>query len=127
MSSQDKNAKPKRPWQEVAHEAQQYRDGTIAAVQPQLPPLPHPLPKNVMGIPGQVLSDREKRITSLSVNGLLDALAGRGAGERFFAVEVVNAFLRRAALAQKLVGYLVPASGLVCPGCLVTFGSSNRD
>lgn len=105
MNSDEENAKPKRPWQEVAREAQQYRDSTIAAVQPELPTLPHPLPKNVTAIAGQVLSDREEHITSLSVNSLLDALAGRGIGERLLAVEVVNAFLRRAALAQKLVSY----------------------
>lgn len=104
MSSQRENAKPKRPWQEVAREAQQHRASTIAAVQPQLPALPQPLPGNVTAIAGQVLSHRERYITSLSVNALLDALAGRSIGERLRAVEVANAFLRRAALAQKLVG-----------------------
>lgn len=107
MSSKEENAKSKRPWREVAREAQQYRDSTIAAVQPELQTLPPTLPKNVMAIAGQVLSDREKYITSLSVNSVLDALAGRCIGERLLAVDVVNAFLRRAALAQKLVRYFI--------------------
>lgn len=112
MNPEEKETKPKRPWQEVALEAQQHRDATIAVIQPEIPTLPHSLPKNVMGIPRKMLSDPEKQITSLSVNGLLDALAGRGSGERLSAVDVVNAFLRRAALAQKLVGYPVPAHDL---------------
>ncbi|KAF2754925.1 amidase [Pseudovirgaria hyperparasitica] len=100
-STKRKTSKPKRPWQDVAHEAQQYRDRTVAAVRPELPALPSPLPRNVMAIPGQILSQRELYITSLSVSCLLDALAGRGV-ERITAVDVINAFLRRAALAQRL-------------------------
>lgn len=57
-----------------------------------------------MSIVRQVLTDREDHITSLSVSGVLDLLAGKGAGERLSAVEVTRAFLRRAALAQNLVG-----------------------
>jgi len=111
MTSETKTAKPTRPWQQVAREAQRHRDSTVDDIQPPLPAaLPHPLPKNVTAIPDQILSSRELYITSLPVTALLDALAGRHGdgrgGERLSAVEVTNAFLRRAALAQKLVNCL---------------------
>lgn len=98
--------RPTRPWQEVAREAQQHRDSTIASIRPVLPPLCPSLPKDVTGIPRQVLLDREAEITSLPLDDLLHRLGGRGLAERLSAVEVVNAFLRRAAIAQRLVSWL---------------------
>ena len=93
------DTKRKRPWQDIAQEAQQYRDASIARVRPELPQLPENLPKDVTKIPAAVLSREEVHITAMSPEDLLRVLA---AGE-VTAVAVTTAFLRRAGLAQKLV------------------------
>lgn len=95
----DVKSKKKRMWQEIAEEAQEYRDASIARVRPAIPQLPVHLPKNVMGIPGQVLGTGETQITEMPVESLLYELSCGGVT----AVSVVTAFLRRAGLAQKLV------------------------
>jgi amidase len=97
--AQVKVVKRKRPWQDIAREAQQYRDASIARVWPDLPQLPENLAKNVTEIPGTVLSREEVQITEMSPEGLLNVLAS---GD-LTAVAVTTAFLRRASLAQKLV------------------------
>jgi amidase len=101
MSSPPKPKKQKklRPWQEIAAEAQKHRDATIALVQPPLPPLPVPLPKNVTSIPATILTPEELQITESLPETLLRELA---AG-RLTAVGVTRAFLRRAGVAQGLV------------------------
>ena len=91
--------KKKRRWQDIAQEAQEYRDASIARVQPNLAQLPENLPKDVTKIPGTVLSRKEVQITEMPPEDLLRVLAS---GE-LTAVAVTTAFLRRAALAQKLV------------------------
>jgi hypothetical protein len=102
-SKKAKKETKKKPWQEIAKEAQQHRDASIAMAlkEQELPPLPTPLPKNVMGVPGLILSRREREITEMLPEELLGMLA---AGE-LRAVDVTMAFLRRAALAQQLVCY----------------------
>jgi amidase len=103
MSSPPKPKKQKklRPWQEIAAEAQKHRDATIALVQPPLPPLPVPLPKNVTSIPATILTPEELQITeSLPETLLRELVAGR-----LTAVGVTRAFLRRAGVAQGLVWY----------------------
>lgn len=97
--AQVSKTKKKRPWRDIAREAQQYRDASIARVQPELPQLPENLPKNVTKIPGTVLYWEEIKITEMLPEDLLSALAS---GE-LTAVAVTTAFLRRASLAQKLV------------------------
>jgi amidase len=78
-----------------------YRDASISRIEPALPELPDPLPKNVTGIAKDVLSEEELKITSYDAPELLVAIS-----EKVFSVEAVTrAFLRRAALAQKLVGF----------------------
>lgn len=94
-----KVVKRKRLWQDIAQEAQQYRDASIFRAWPGLPPLPEHLAKNVTEIPGTVLSQEEVRITEMLPEGLLSVLAS---GD-LTAVAVTSAFLRRASLAQKLV------------------------
>jgi hypothetical protein len=94
-----KVVKRKRPWQDIAQEAQQYRDESIAQVWPDLPQFPENLAKNVTEIPGTVLSQEEVQITEMPPEGLLSVLAS---GD-LTAVAVMTAFLRRASLAQKLV------------------------
>jgi amidase len=97
--AQVKVVKRKRPWQDIAQEAQRYRDASIARVWPDLPQLPENLAKNVTEIPGTILSQEEVQITEMPPEGLLSALAS---GD-LTAVAVTTAFLRRAGLAQKLV------------------------
>jgi hypothetical protein len=91
-------------WQEVAADAQRYRDTTIARVEPAIPDVPSELPLNVSGLPAQLLSPKENEITTLTTEQLIPKLA---AGE-LSAVEVSKAFLRRAGLAQKLVCIHLP-------------------
>ncbi len=92
-------AKPKRPWQDIAKEAQDYRDASVARVKPDVPQLPKNLPNNVINIPGETLSRKEVQITETPVEDLLSLLASG----KLTAITVTTAFLRRAGLAQRLV------------------------
>ena len=94
-------------WQDIALQKQNHRNETIAKLSPPVPDVPDELPQDVTSIPGDLLSTRELEITERSPEALVSALA---AGE-FTSVEVTKAFLRRAAIAQKLV-YL-PLSCLI--------------
>lgn len=78
------------------------RDRSLAAVLPPLAfdCLPRPLPKNVIPLARDLLTEEELAITGLDVPELLGALRRR----EYTCVAVTKAFLRRAALAQKLVG-----------------------
>lgn len=89
----------KKAWQTIAHEAQQYRDASISRIKPDVPQIPSNLPRNVMDIPGKLLSPDEIRITELPVEELADMLRLR----KVSALVVTLAFLRRAGVAQKLV------------------------
>ena len=97
--AQTKVVKRKRPWQDIAQEARQYRDASIGRVWPDLPQLPENLAKSVIEIPGTVLSQEEVRITEMPPECLWSELASGDLS----AVAVMTAFLRRASLAQKLV------------------------
>lgn len=91
---------PKRPWQDIAREAQDLRDATIAQVEPPLPDLSNDKqPANVMGIPAEILQSHELSITQLPPEELVALLASG----QLSAVAVTRAFLRRAGIAQKLV------------------------
>jgi hypothetical protein len=80
-------------------EAREFRDASISRVEAPLSPLPSPLPKNVTRIANDVLSSEELKITSYDAVELIQAIR-----EKVFTCEAVTrAFLRRAALAQKLV------------------------
>lgn len=89
----------RKTWQTIAHEAQQYRDASISRIKPDVPQTPSNLPRNVMEIPGKLLSPDETRITELPVEELADMLRLR----KVSAMVVTLAFLRRAGVAQKLV------------------------
>jgi hypothetical protein len=91
--------KPKRPWQDVAKEAQDYRDASVARVKPDVPQLPKNLPNNVINILGEALTPEERQITETSTEDLLNILSCG----KLTATTVTSAFLRRAGLAQKLV------------------------
>ena len=102
--AQNVKPKQKRQWQDIAQEAQVYRDASIARVKPDVPQLSKSLPKNVVHIPRNALSEEEIRITETAPEDLLGMLAS---GE-LTATTVTTTFLRRAGLAQKLV---CPISG----------------
>jgi amidase len=99
---------PKRPWQEIAKEARDYRDKTIAQLSPSIPNAPSTLPKNVISIPAQILEPEEVRITSLLPEELLKLLFSG----QLSAVEVTTAYLRRAALSQHLVRSFLHSSDI---------------
>lgn len=86
-------------WQDMAHKAQSHRDYTLSQVKPRIPDALPSLPTNVTAIPRSLLSPREVEITTTCAEGLVASLA-TGA---LTSIEVTNAFLRRAGLAQKLV------------------------
>lgn len=76
-----------------------FRDASCSRIEPPLPALPDPLPKNVTGIAKQVLTEEELKITSYDAVELLKVIREK----EFSCEQVTRAFLRRAALAQKLV------------------------
>ena len=93
-----KSELPKRPWQDIAKEAQDYRDVTIAQLSPPPPLIPVDLHKNVIDIPKQLLAQHVVSITHLLPEELITSLA---IGQ-LSAVEVTSAFLQRAAISQGL-------------------------
>ena len=95
-----KHLKAHRKWQEVAFEAQKYRQATIDRIKPPIPGSLTPSDKNVFNDICSHLSESEVEITQLLPQDLLDRLRNG----RLTAVNVATAFLRRAALAQHFVG-----------------------
>ncbi|MCJ1389035.1 hypothetical protein MMC18_001889 [Xylographa bjoerkii] len=86
-------------WQEVSYIMKEHRDMTIAQVDPPVPEVPSDLQSNVTSVPNKLLSPAEIGITETAPEQLVADLA---AGI-LTSLEVTNAFLRRAGLAQKLV------------------------
>ncbi|KAL9599097.1 MAG: hypothetical protein Q9219_004055 [cf. Caloplaca sp. 3 TL-2023] len=89
---------PSTSWQDIAKKAQDLRDASINQVNPPVPEVPSALLKNVTDIPEHLLTAEEAVITQLLPEALVPSLAS---GE-LKATTVVNAFLRRAGIAQKL-------------------------
>ena len=87
------------PWQAIADKVQRHRESSLALVEPPVPEPAHPLSQNVTAMPEKLLSPQEIDITTKPMAGLLASLAN---GE-LSSTDVTNAYLRRAALAQKLV------------------------
>ncbi|KAL8907735.1 MAG: hypothetical protein Q9207_001218 [Kuettlingeria erythrocarpa] len=85
-------------WREVAKAAQDFRDDSIKRVEPPVPNISSNLPRNVANIPRDLLTQDELLITETSPEGLVESLASG----KLNSTTVVNAFLRRAGLAQKL-------------------------
>lgn len=101
----------KRPWEEISKEAQSYRDLTITKLSPPAPDVPANLPKNVLGLPRQLLSQPISAITSLLPEKLLDCLTSG----QLSAVEVTQAYLQQATVAQGLtncITEILPSSAL---------------
>ncbi|KAF1810440.1 putative glutamyl-tRNA amidotransferase subunit A [Eremomyces bilateralis CBS 781.70] len=88
-------------WQETVAVVQQYRDNSLD-IDPPLSGIPLNLPSNVSEIPRKFLSAIELDITETPPEHLLEKLAS---GE-LSSVAVTQAFLRRAALAQRLTNCL---------------------
>ncbi|KAJ8120996.1 hypothetical protein ONZ43_g2446 [Nemania bipapillata] len=86
-------------WQEVAADRQRHRDATIASLNPPLPKLSaSDIPLDTTGIPGSILTAKELEITEKNVEDLVSLLASG----QWSAKTVVQAFMRRAAVAQQL-------------------------
>lgn len=85
-------------WQDVAAERRKYRDSTLAAIEPPLPDVSSPA-LNTVPVAKDCLTEEEIKITESRVEELAPLLVK---GE-LSAITVVKAFLRRAALAQRLV------------------------
>lgn len=98
-TSRSNKPKQKKPWQDIAQEAQTYRDASIASFQAHLPQFPSDRPKNVFSLLRDSLREEDIAVTETLPEELLVSLA---AG-KLTATAVTTAFLRRASLAQKLV------------------------
>ncbi|KAF2655066.1 putative glutamyl-tRNA amidotransferase subunit A [Lophiostoma macrostomum CBS 122681] len=97
-------------WQNIAHRAQEHRDATIALVHPPIPDIGE-LPYDSTQIPKTILLPSEISITESDPAALVSRLASG----TLTSTEVTTAFLRRAALAQKLancITELLPTSAL---------------
>ncbi|KAH8649209.1 amidase signature domain-containing protein [Xylariales sp. PMI_506] len=92
-----KRSKAKRPWQEVAKEAQDIRDKSLSDVD-GVPSIPDSRDKNVMNLPVQFLDGITAKIISSSVQDLASSIKSGELSAR----QVVQAFLRSATVAQKL-------------------------
>lgn len=97
--------------------ARETRDSSIARVEPPLAPLPVSLPKNVTKIPSQYLTARELEITALDAPELLKAIRDKV----YSSEDVTRAFLRRAAIAQKLVSDTYPLLPIQEPRRLILY------
>ncbi|CAO2649299.1 Nn.00g066840.m01.CDS01 [Neocucurbitaria sp. VM-36] len=96
--SRTKSKAVRKAWEEIAKEAQDYRDSTIAQLSPPAPVVPSELPKNVTSLPEQLLDHQILAITSLLPEELLSCIASG----QLSAVEVSRAYLQRAAVSQGL-------------------------
>ncbi|KAK9460872.1 amidase signature domain-containing protein [Lipomyces oligophaga] len=85
--------------EELVNIAVSIRDESCAKVEPPLGPLPDPLPLNVTGVPKLVLTAEECEITETEPITLVEKIKEG----KYTALQVTKAFLRRAALAQKLL------------------------
>jgi hypothetical protein len=113
MAPPSKKQKLQRPWREIAKEAQDHRDATLAQVQPGRPDLFEKFEEDLENIQcdplkgasimtaGRVLHPDDVNITKMLPENLLTALASA----ELSAISVTTAFLRRAVIAQKLVSF----------------------
>lgn len=90
-------------WQQAVQNVQADRDRSIAQVEPAIHILPEALSSRVIDAPRKYLTPSELAITESSCELLVESLA-RG---RLTTTAVTKAFLRRAAIAQKLVRTLL--------------------
>lgn len=106
--ARSRKLQPKRPWQDIAKEAQEFRDASLARV-PGIDEVfgrhlfSNTLPKDVTAIPRLVMNERDTQITESLPEKLVEILANG----KLTATDVTLAFLRKAAVAQRLVGNFV--------------------
>lgn len=89
-------------WQEVSEKARRHRDASIIRVEPSVPDVPNELPLDVTKLPQELLSQEEVAITQWRTEDLVASIASG----QLSSTTVTKAFLRRAGLAQRLVGLL---------------------
>ncbi|PGH13052.1 hypothetical protein AJ79_03889 [Helicocarpus griseus UAMH5409] len=88
------------PWEQKAQTVRDYRDASLAKVDPPLGPIPNPLPLNSLDLPRQLLTAREYELTqNYDAIALLRMLRAKEVSSE----ELTRAFLRRAAIAQYAV------------------------
>ncbi|KAI0444308.1 amidase signature domain-containing protein [Xylaria telfairii] len=86
-------------WADVTADRQKHRDVTLSSLNPRLPELSaDDIPLNTTSIPGSILTAEELDITGRNVEDLIAILASG----QWSAKKVVQAFMRRAGLAQLL-------------------------
>ncbi|KAK7515221.1 amidase family protein [Phyllosticta citriasiana] len=87
-------------WKEKSQSARDYRDASLAKVDPPIAKLPDPLPLSSQELPGKYLTPREYELThNFDAIELLGMLRRRELSSE----ELTRAFLRHAALAQYAV------------------------
>lgn len=86
-------------WQEVAADRQRHRDATIASLSPPPPQISaSDLPLDTTSVPRSTLTAGDLEITEKNVEDLIPLLASG----KWSARTVIQAFMRRAAVAQQL-------------------------
>ncbi|GAP91886.2 putative glutamyl-tRNA amidotransferase subunit protein [Rosellinia necatrix] len=86
-------------WQEVAADRRRHRDTTLALLNPPIPELPAGcISLDTTSVPESILTPEELDITARNVEDLASMLASG----RWSAKTVIQAFMRRASLAQQL-------------------------
>ncbi|KAI3330802.1 amidase signature domain-containing protein [Ustulina deusta] len=99
-------------WEEVAADRQRHRDITLASLKPPPPELlTGDIPVDTTGIPKSILTAEDLEITERNVEDLASMLASG----QWSAKTVIQAFMRRASLAQQLtncVAELLPEQAL---------------
>ncbi|KAF7557023.1 hypothetical protein G7046_g6156 [Stylonectria norvegica] len=86
-------------WEETASAVQRHRNATISQVVPTLPDIDFELPQNVTAVPRRLLTKAECDITELPIEKLKCQIESG----KLTVLETTKAYLRRAALSQKLV------------------------
>lgn len=94
---------PKRSWQEVARAAQEHREHSLSLFQTADIPTGESITKQVIDLPRRLLDEEGVAITELALDQIVQStLAGSLSVQK-----VTQAFLRRAALAQKLASLII--------------------
>ena len=93
----NKKAKVKRPWQDVAKEAQELRDSTLHDVTNIV--IPDVLGWDATDLIELLPTPETNSMTSMSPSALVFQISSR----KLSATKVIETFLRRASMAQELV------------------------
>ena len=94
-----KKKKAKRPWQDVAQEAQKLRSESLLELRCDITPQLKDTLKSTKGIMEQILGPEDEALTALSLEEVVHLTSSGAVPAR----HIILAFLRRATLAQQLV------------------------